>query len=511
MDPDGWPLTGITDRALVEAIPHSVWVLSATGEVRYANRCARGYAAGTGDPWAALVHPDDAGAVEARSGSGPSEVECRIRRPDGSFRWHSVRFAPTGDAAGPWVATGTDIEERRQRAGRSLSIDDVAEGLYTVDAEGRLTSMNRAASQILGWEEKDLLGQSVHAVVHAAPNGAPVSEGHCPLRPRPGLQAMHTVEEIFVRRDGTTFGVVCSMAPVTAGGRPTGAVVTFHDMTEVRRVDLEASHHQKLESLGRLSAGLAHEINTPIQFVGDNTRFLADAYEDMLELLLVYRQCMAHELGEVQWSERTERARQAELKADIDYLATEIPAAVGQSLEGVERVASLVRAMKSFSYKDSSEQTCADLNDAIRTTLTVARNDVKYVADVTLDLGELPDVRCHLGDLNQVFLNLLMNAADALKDTGRRGEIRITSAVEDDTVVLSFADDGPGIPEDIQQSIFEPFFTTKEVGKGTGQGLALARAVAEKHGGSIEVRSVVGEGAEFILRLPVGGTPDVAA
>ncbi|GAA3334797.1 hypothetical protein GCM10020358_00610 [Amorphoplanes nipponensis] len=406
-----------------------------------------------------------------------------------------------------------DVTEREQaQAFRSVIMDDMAEGLYTVDGDGKLTSMNRAASEMLGWQEKDLLGVSVHTAVHAAPwHGAPQPESECPLRIRTAGPSAQTVDETFVRRDGSTFGVACSVAPLETGGGLPGAVVTFRDMTEVRRVELETRHDQKLESLGRLSAGLAHEINTPIQFVGDNTRFLADAYRDMLELLLVYRECMAPALGELQWAERTRRAQQAEVKADIEYLATEIPAAVGQSLEGVERVASLVRAMKSFSYKDSTEQAYADLNEAIRTTLTVARNEVKYVADVTLDLGELPDVLCHLGDLNQVFLNLLVNAADALKDNAERGEIRISSRVQGGTAVLSFADNGTGIAEDVQQSIFEPFFTTKEVGKGTGQGLALARAVLEKHGGSIEVRSAIGEGTEFTLRLPIAGKQDASA
>ncbi|MFI7542036.1 PAS domain-containing protein [Actinoplanes sp. NPDC049599] len=405
-----------------------------------------------------------------------------------------------------------DVTEREQaQAFRSVIMDDLAEGLYTVDGDGKLTSMNRAASEMLGWQEQELLGLSVHDVVHAVPwNGAPQPESECPLR-RIRPDALQTVDETFVRKDGSTFGVACSVAPLENGGGPPGAVVTFRDMTEVRRAELEDRHDQKLESLGRLSAGLAHEINTPIQFVGDNTRFLADAYQDMVELLLVYRECMTPALGEVEWGERTQRAQAAELKADIEYLATEIPAAVSQSLEGVERVASLVRAMKSFSYKDSSEQAYADLNEAIRTTLTVARNEVKYVADVVLELGELPDVLCHLGDLNQVFLNLLVNAADALKDKAERGEIRITSTTAGPTVVLSFADNGAGIPEDIQQSIFEPFFTTKEVGKGTGQGLALARAVLEKHGGSIEVRSAVGQGTEFIVRLPIAGKQDASA
>jgi signal transduction histidine kinase len=286
-------------------------------------------------------------------------------------------------------------------------------------------------------------------------------------------------------------------------------VVVFRDITDLRerqRRELEDRHDQTLESLGRLSAGIAHEINTPIQFVGDNTRFLAEAYQDMLDLLLVYRDCLDASNGEVDWDERVRRAAEAERSADIDYLTAEVPAAVSQSLEGIERVASLVRAMKSFSYKDSRDRSYADLNEALTTTLTVARNEVKYVADVVLDLGELPEVLCRVGDLNQVFLNLLVNAADAMQDKGERGEIRIGSRTEGPMAVISIADNGCGIPEHLQKMIFEPFFTTKEVGKGTGQGLALARAVvADGHGGTIEVRSTPGEGTEFILRLPTDG------
>jgi PAS domain S-box-containing protein len=389
------------------------------------------------------------------------------------------------DAAAP----GADLDAQ---AFRAMIVDSMAEGLYTVDGDGMLTSLNRAGEEMLGWVEKELLGSSVHALVHVAPGDGPlVPDRECSL----------TVTEMFRRQDGSMFPVTCSVGQLETGG----TVVTFRDVTLVHRAELESRHDQKLESLGRLSAGLAHEINTPIQFVGDNTRFLASAYEDMLELLLVYRACMAPSLGELGWAERTARAQAAEALADVEYLAAEIPTAVSQSLEGIERVAALVRAMKSFSYKDTAEQSYADLNEAIRTTLTVASNEVKYVADVVLDLGELPEVLCHRGDLNQVFLNLLVNAADALQDKGERGEIRISSAVDGSAVVLGFADNGSGISARVQQSIFDPFFTTKGVGKGTGQGLALARAVLERHGGSIEVRSVLGEGTEFTLRLPIAG------
>ena len=423
-------------------------------------------------------------------------------------RWQ-VNYYPVR-VAGELVGVGfvvVDItESTAAEAFRAAVMDHMVEGLCTTDSEGRVNSVNRAASEMLGWSEKELLGRSLHEVVHNAPDGNGHSAQECPF----GLgEQSGEREDRYVRKDGSALEVAHSVSPLHVGASVAGVVVVFRDITELKerqRRQVETGHDQKLEALGRLSAGLAHEINTPIQFVGDNTRFLAEAYQTMLELLLVYRECMGLDSGgQLPWEERKRRAQEAEEKADIDYLAEEVPGAVEQSLEGIDRVASLVRAMKAFSYKDTKEHSYADLNEGIRTTVIVARNEVKYVADVVLDLGELPDVLCNLGDLNQVFLNLLVNSADAMPEGGKRGTIKITTRVEGSMVVLSFADDGTGIPEEIRKTIFDPFFTTKEVGKGTGQGLALARAVCEKHGGTIEVNSELGVGTEFVMTLPISG------
>ncbi|GAB7044781.1 MULTISPECIES: two-component system sensor histidine kinase NtrB [Catenuloplanes] len=389
---------------------------------------------------------------------------------------------------------------------RSIAVDNMADGLYTTDEQGRLTVVNPAAARMLGWAERELLGRNVHETVHTC---VPLSPTGCPLtRVYATGEPAEIDNETYVRRDGSVFPVRYSAAPLHAGAVVTGVVVVFRDTTEQRRRqrrEVEDRHDQKLESLGRLSAGLAHEINTPIQFVGDNTRFLAEAYRQMLELLVVYRDCLEPDSGQLPWEERKRRATEAERAADMEYLTSEVPTAVAQSLEGIERVASLVKAMKAFSFKGTEDRAYADLNEAIRTTLAVVRNEVKYVADVVLDLGEIPEMLCHVGDLNQVFLNLLVNAADAMEGRERRGEIRVSTRVEDRTVVITFADDGAGIPEEIQKLIFEPFFTTKAVGKGTGQGLALAVAICEKHGGTIDVDSRPGAGATFTLRLPIVG------
>lgn len=196
----------------------------------------------------------------------------------------------------------------------------------------------------------------------------------------------------------------------------------------------------------------------------------------------------------------------AENEAEVDYLAEEVPSAVAQSLDGVERVASLVRAMKTFSHPGHGVQAPADLNEALAATLTVARNQIRSVADVELVLGDLPPVTCDIADLNQVFLNMIINAADAIEEKGTRGTITLKTWVEGTDAVIAISDTGAGIPPNTQLKIFEPFYTTKDVGRGTGQGLALAHAVVnEKHDGSIGVTSQVGVGTTFTIRLPIDG------
>jgi signal transduction histidine kinase len=262
------------------------------------------------------------------------------------------------------------------------------------------------------------------------------------------------------------------------------------------QAEVELRQAQKLEAVGRLAAGIAHEINTPIQFVGDNTHFLQDAFAS-LQTLLGHYQALRDAVAA------------GEEDADLAYLADEVPRALAQTLEGVDRVASIVRALKEFAHPDTKERVPADLNGALKSTLIVARNELKYVADVETDFGSIPAVVCQVGDVNQVFLNLLVNAAHAIADAGgaedQKGTIRVRTWQENDQVVVAIGDSGCGIPEAIRSKIFDPFFTTKEVGCGTGQGLALARAViVEQHGGSLTFETAEGRGTTFYIRLPVG-------
>jgi signal transduction histidine kinase len=268
-------------------------------------------------------------------------------------------------------------------------------------------------------------------------------------------------------------------------------------------VEVELRQAQKLESVGRLASGIAHEINTPVQFVSDSVAFLETATADVLAVIAGYRELLAG-------LDRKAAGAAIDSKHDLDYLAEQIPLAIQRALLGLSRVSAIVRAMKEFAYPDRKEQAPSDLNRAISSTLTVARNEYKYVAEVETQLGDLPPVTCHIGELNQVFLNIVINAAHAIE--ARRpvaGKIVVRTAAAGDDVEIRFEDNGCGIPDAVIDKIFDPFFTTKEIGKGTGQGLAIARTVVvDKHRGKLDVTSQVDVGTTFTITLPVRGVPE---
>lgn len=280
------------------------------------------------------------------------------------------------------------------------------------------------------------------------------------------------------------------------------------DITEVRRLGRELTAAQKLESVGRLAAGVAHEINTPVQFVSDNVQFVRSSLPDIAAVVRGYRnlQLAVQSGGDVGSAARL--AAEAEEAADLDYVLENAPLAIESSIDGLGRIATIVRSMKEFAHPDQGEKKFADLNQAIRSTLVIAHNEYKYVAEIDTQFGDLPAAPCFLGEINQVVLNLLVNAshaiADVVKDSGGLGKITVRTRLDGDAVEISIADTGTGIPAAARDKIFDPFFTTKEVGKGTGQGLAIARSVVvNKHGGSLRFETECGKGTTFFLRLPL--------
>ncbi len=287
------------------------------------------------------------------------------------------------------------------------------------------------------------------------------------------------------------------------------------DVTEREILGQQLRQAQKLEAIGQLAAGIAHEINTPTQYVGDNTRFLQESWPSFKELLALTREIRKESaLGSV--SPLTLQKFDALVQAaDFDYLQTEIPRAIEQSLDGIQRVTKIVRAMKDFSHPGSEEKKSIDLNKAIETTITVARNEWKYVAEIETHFdSQLPLVLCHAGEFNQVILNLLINAAQAIAQavgdgSQGKGKIVVSTTHDHGWAEISICDTGAGIPEAVRSRVFEPFFTTKPVGKGTGQGLALAHtAIVRRHAGKIWFHSEVGKGTTFYIRLPLAQSPE---
>lgn len=269
------------------------------------------------------------------------------------------------------------------------------------------------------------------------------------------------------------------------------------------RLENELRLAQKLEAVGQLAAGLAHEINTPMQYIGDNGSFLSSAIGQLAAFAGVARALI--ESGGSLETIRQELERAAE-ENDLDYVLKEAPHAAASLQDGVDQVSKIVRAMKSFARADQVEKSPADLNQAIRDTLVVARGEYKYVLTVDCEFGEVPAVVCLVSALNQAFLNLIVNAVHAVADAGRgeSGKLRVITRQCGDSVEIEISDNGCGIPEAIRHRIFDQFFTTKQVGRGTGQGLGIVRRIiVDMHGGSIRFDSEVGKGTTFYLTVPI--------
>jgi PAS domain S-box-containing protein len=427
--------------------------------------------------------------------------------------------------------------ERAERTGlqselelRNCALDTASTHFMVIDVsqrEWRIVYVNRAICERHGYTAAELLGRSPTLLVCSKKSAAALERlAEAVLR---GSSASVEVEAL--RKDHTTFSVGMSMTPIRTAPRGVshylcvGADITarlaqeraqrelqerlYDEMQERERMAIELRLAQKLESVGRLAAGIAHEINTPIQYVGDSVSFLQSAETDLVKLRTEYRRAIGRLVDHEPAQSVLPELEALESNLDLAFLSQEIPKAFERTLAGVERVAAIVRAMKEFAHPDSAQHDYADLNHALATTLTVARTEYKYHAQVDTRFGELPLVNCNVGELNQVFLNLIVNAAHALAESGKdasTGRITIVTAAAGDQVTISITDNGCGIPQESLDKVFDPFFTTKPVGRGTGQGLAIARSIiAEKHGGRIDVHSAVGRGTTFTLHLPVNG------
>jgi PAS domain S-box-containing protein len=412
------------------------------------------------------------------------------------------------------VVTFVDITSRKQgedalRAAHAESeffINSVPSILIGTDASGKITRWNLSAANTFLLSAAEVRHRSFKncGIKWTAPSiGAEIDSW---LGPEETSRRINLPFE----KGGNQHFVGLTINRVTfPDEKNVGLLITGTDITERRHLEEQLRQAQKLEAIGQLAAGIAHEINTPTQYVGDNTTFVKQSWPAISDLARL-AQTIDHEseTGAIS-PEAAASLRHCIKEADLDYLLLEIPKAIDQSLEGVQRVAKIVHAMKEFSHPGSEDKSPLDINRAIETTITVARNEWKYVADVETHFDlDLPLVPCHGGEFNQVILNLLINAAHAIRQVlgdgaGDKGKIVVATRHDENYVEISIQDTGGGIPEEIQSRIFEPFFTTKPVGQGTGQGLALAHTtIVRKHGGRIWFETIKGTGTTFFIRLP---------
>lgn len=392
-------------------------------------------------------------------------------------------------------------------------IDTCNDAYLQLDHSGNVGDWSTHAEALFGWSREAAIGIDVDQLL------AFDSNPHGSFSAWLGQQSTgQRIEMIARHQAGRELPVEVSIAPM----RLEGSLVFnafVHDIRRRQQLQAQLTHAQKMESVGRLAAGIAHEINTPTQYVSDNIRFLGDAFSDVVPTLEAFEALLqAAEQGKVE-QQTISDCRAAADKLDWEFLVQEIPSAVEQAVAGVDRVGSIVSAMKQFSHPGQREMIPTDIREAIENTITISRNAWKYVAEIETDFDSaLPPITCHPADLSQVFLNLIVNAADAIREgvgdgTKQRGRITISTRLADGMAEIRFADTGNGIAKGNRARVYDAFFTTKAVGVGTGQGLSIAHSViVDGHQGSIEFETEVGRGTTFILRLPISRDgPDAVA
>ncbi len=293
-----------------------------------------------------------------------------------------------------------------------------------------------------------------------------------------------------------------------------GLTIIGADITDRKKMESQLQQSHKMEAIGQLAAGIAHEINTPVQFVGDNTRFFQEAFDDLIQIIKKQQEALEAAKSNSLTEELIQNIEKLIEEIDLAYLEEEIPVAVDHSLKGVERIAKIVQAMKIFAHPGMAAKEPVDINKEIEKTITITRNEWKYVADLKTDFDEsLPPIPCFRAEFNQVILNMIVNAAHAIAEANRdnqsqRGTIHIRTIWEGNQAKICIGDTGAGIPEEIQHKIFDLFFTTKEPGKGTGQGLAISHSViVEKHNGTLTLETREGKGTTFTIGLPMEAGP----
>ena len=447
-----------------------------------------------------------------------TSTEATWRHKDGSLIDVQMTAAALdlGDRDEWRIVTVLDVTEKKRSEQKlrmlSRAVEQSPTSIIITDTRGKIEYANPYFEKITGYSLAEAVGQNPRILKSGSHSAdfykelwAEISAGH-----------EWSGEFKNRRKNGENYWERATISALRSEqGRITHYIAVKEDITErkqaeVNRRELEARLQlsSKLESVGSLAAGVAHEINTPTQYIADNVRFLIDSFQQLSGAIAGYR---AGAAAHPECAPARKDPAAAEAEKELDYLLGEVPRTLEQSLEGLGRISKIVGSLKEFSHPGGEGRGHADINRAVETTIAVSRHEWKYVADVVTELDpNLPPVDCVIDEINQAMLNLVINAThaieDALKKRGeKRGCITIRTRREAEKVIIEVQDTGTGIPENIRGRIFEPFYTTKGVGKGTGQGLAIVQSViVKKHQGSIEFTTEMGKGTTFKISLPLG-------
>ncbi len=379
-------------------------------------------------------------------------------------------------------------------------IDSVASAIITINKKGVITSFNHAAENMFGYSANEAIGLNIKNMMPNKVANLHNTYIKSYLNTQQSSIMGKRREVEGKRKNGVVFPMILQVNRMDLHGEIMFSVV-IDDISMQKAMQDQLHQAQKMEAIGHLASGVAHEINTPIQYIGDNLNALDDNLKDLVKFLSISESIIAEASDEIRikWNQLSENF-------DIDYILQDSPTAIKQSLDGISKVAEIVSAMKAYAHSDSKSLAPVDINELIKNTLIISKNQYKYQADVETKLVDnLPQVECYANEINQVLINLIVNASDAIEEKGKgKGLIKISSQLNDNGILICIEDNGIGIPKNIQDQVFNLFFTTKEVGKGTGQGLSIAhKVIVEKHHGHFHFESKENLGTTFYIELPL--------
>jgi PAS domain S-box-containing protein len=406
------------------------------------------------------------------------------------------------------------VQKGRQRSETAVpdfedAIGNMNSAVLVVDDAGRVTTCNAPAAQILGRTPEAVRGCAVGDWFRDDTGRGLIA------RTLAEGTRFKSAESAVARPDGSVVPVGVSCAPISGeDGSLRGAVATFQDLTEIRQLRNQVLQTEKLASVGQLAAGVAHEINNPMGFIHANLFQMAEYVGDLRKVFDLVQELLAAVArgGAEEIREAAGRVSEFSEEADVPFLVSDLAKAIRESQEGSERIRHIVQDLRDFSRHDSGERTLADLNQCLDSTANIVWPMMKHIVVLEREYQELPVIACHPMQLKQVFMNLLVNAYQAIEERvggrGETGRIRLQTERRGPEVVVSISDTGAGIAPEHLPRIFDPFFTTKKVGVGTGLGLSTAYNIVKRHGGSMRVESRLGTGTTFRLILPVESVGD---